>query len=350
MKKILKGIVLLVATTMCFSACEDAKDPVLTGSESNPEILSSLEPVVISKDNINSGNLSIDYHAGVYNVALGMASQLEIAKAGTHFSPAIALGLPVDGKGKNTFEITYKVLNAALTALELAPNVVANLEIRVKTYGKADLNGVVGEIMPVYSSPLAVTVTPFEPQASYLYTVGEFNGWNNANGPTLISPIDNGIYVGYLSFPNAHSEFLLLPVSGSWDHKWGSDDNVNLIVDGGANIKSPGAGYHQITVNLPELSIQMVPYSWGIIGSATPTGWDSDTDLTWNHETLRWEITLPLKGGEAFKLRLNNAWDVNYGITEGVVTAGGNDISVAEDGTYFVTFDEENLVILWTKQ
>jgi hypothetical protein len=350
MKNRLKLIIPLVAIAMSFSMCEDAKDPILTGAVSDPKINSSLQAIVIDKSNIESGILSIEYSAAVYNTNLGVASQLELAQTGTNFTPAVNLGLPVDGKGNNTFAVTYKALNAALTALQLEPNVAKNLEIRVKTYGKADLNGVVGEVMPVYSSAVAVTITPFEPQPSYIYTVGEFNGWDNANGPTLISLLDNGIYVGYLNFPNANSEFLLLPVSGSWDHKWGSDDNTNLIVDGGANIKSPGAGYHKITVHIPDLTIEMIPYSWGVIGSATPTGWDSDTDMTWNHETLRWELTITLTGGNEFKLRLNNGWDMNYGITDGVVTTGGDNISVAESGTYLITFDEENLVITWTRQ
>ena len=337
MKNRLKLIVPLMAVAMGFSACDDAKDPILTGAVSDPKINSSLQAIVIDKDNIESGTMAIDYTAGVYNINLGVASQFELAQAGTNFTPAVDLGLPVDGKGNNTFAVTYKALNAALTALELEPNVARNLEIRVKTYGKADLNGVVGEVMPIYSSAVAVTITPFEPQPAYIYTVGEFNGWNNSNGPALISLLDNGIYVGHLNFPNANSEFLLLPVSGSWDHKWGSDNNTTLVVDGGANIKSPGAGYHKITVNIPTLTLEMIPYSWGVIGDATSTGWDSDTDMTWNDQRLQWEITMALTPG-GFKFRLNNSWDVNLGGANGTLSQGGYFIAINPDElTYTIT-------------
>ncbi|MDR1120166.1 MAG: SusE domain-containing protein [Dysgonamonadaceae bacterium] len=201
------------------------------------------------------------------------------------------------------------------------------------------------------SLPVEVTVTPYEPQPAWIYAVGEFQGWNRTGGYSLISVHDDGIYIGYINFPGAASPFLILPNNeDDWNHKWGSDDGATLIEDGGADIKSPGAGYHKITANLTNLTIQMIPYSWGIIGSATPGGWDNDTGMSWDYEALVWKVTVDLKGGEEFKLRLNNDWDTNYGITDGAVVAGGNNIPVAEDGTYLVIFDEEKPAITWTKQ
>jgi hypothetical protein len=343
MKNLIKIILPIFAMSLFFSSCEDKETPVLIAG-ATPTIGQVPASIVIDKNNINSGKLTISFSPGQYSSPVATASQLEIARQGTNFSPVATLGSIVIGAG-NSAEFTYKELNAALTNLGLEPNVAVNIEVRVKThatvYGQSNMG-----VMPAYSEVKTIAVTPFEPQVAYVYAVGAFQGWNRTGGYSLVSLLDNGIYFGYINFHETGSAFLILPDnSDSWDHKWGSDDGSTLIKDGGTDIKSPGSGYHKITADLINLTIQMIPYSWGIIGSATPTGWDGDTDMTWNYEKLQWEITIDLKGGENFKLRLNDAWDINYGITDGVVTAGGNDIPVAEDGKYLVTFDEENLII-----
>lgn len=79
--------------------------------------------------------------------------------------------------------------------------------------------------------------------------------------------------------------------------------------------------------------------SVGIIGSATPTGWDSDTDMTWIGGTT-FEIIMTLVDGEV-KFRADDAWDVNWGdaaFPSGTGTQGGPNIPVPA-GVWKVTFD-----------
>lgn len=79
----------------------------------------------------------------------------------------------------------------------------------------------------------------------------------------------------------------------------------------------------------------------GLIGSATPGGWDTDTDMIQdgtNPDLWTLEITLTVG---AVKFRAENAWDINWGSTDfptGVGTQGGPDIPVFA-GDYFVTFN-----------
>ena len=51
--------------------------------------------------------------------------------------------------------------------------------------------------------------------------------------------------------------------------------------------------------------------SIGIIGSATPGGWDNETPLTQVNDSV-WTIQMSLIKGEV-KFRANNAWDINWG-------------------------------------
>lgn len=80
----------------------------------------------------------------------------------------------------------------------------------------------------------------------------------------------------------------------------------------------------------------------GIIGTATPGGWDADTDMQQDATNPDlWSIKLDLKQGEA-KFRANDAWDVNWGAKDfpiGKGTQGGPNVGVPADGFYTVTFN-----------
>lgn len=97
---------------------------------------------------------------------------------------------------------------------------------------------------------------------------------------------------------------------------------------------------------LPQVSntvtLNMTPYpawpNWGIIGSATPTGWGSDTNMDYDLTTHLYSITMELTGGNAFKFRLDDGWSVNFGDNGNDLSleANGADIPVAVTGTYKV--------------
>jgi hypothetical protein len=90
------------------------------------------------------------------------------------------------------------------------------------------------------------------------------------------------------------------------------------------------------------LSTAFGQVSIGLIGTATPGGWDRDTNLVQVNDSL-WSMTLDLKQGEA-KFRQNDAWDINWGDSEfpiGKGTQGGSNIPVPADGNYTVTFNSK---------
>jgi starch-binding outer membrane protein SusE/F len=90
------------------------------------------------------------------------------------------------------------------------------------------------------------------------------------------------------------------------------------------------------------LSTAFSQTSIGIIGTATPNGWDSDTDMVQSQDSAHlWSLTITLTQGLA-KFRQDNDWAVNWGATDfptGVGTQGGADIPVAATGEYNITFN-----------
>ena len=81
---------------------------------------------------------------------------------------------------------------------------------------------------------------------------------------------------------------------------------------------------------------------WGLIGDATPDGWDADQDMTYDKTTREWSITLDLVAGD-IKFRANDAWDLDYGDNEGdlKLDKGGSNIAIAADGNYTIVMKLE---------
>lgn len=95
----------------------------------------------------------------------------------------------------------------------------------------------------------------------------------------------------------------------------------------------------------------------GIIGSATPGGWDVDTDMRLNDpervDKATWTTIIYLTGGEEVKFRANDGWDVNWGnsaFPSGIATNGGDNIPIPTSGYYKVVFNDETGDYTFTMQ
>ena len=133
-----------------------------------------------------------------------------------------------------------------------------------------------------------------------------------------------------------------------WVVNWGAlDFPSGVAVQDGDNIPVSDASPYFITFDTlsGEYNFEsMLTYETvGIIGDATPGGWDADTDMTKSDADPNvWTITMTLLDG-AVKFRADDAWDVNWGgpdFPTGTATLGGEDIPVTA-GDYFITFNSE---------
>ncbi len=85
----------------------------------------------------------------------------------------------------------------------------------------------------------------------------------------------------------------------------------------------------------------------GLIGSATPGDWGTDTDMrildSERIDLNTWTLTVFLKGGQEVKFRANDGWDVNWGsgdFPSGTATPGGPNIPIPSDGYYKIVFND----------
>ncbi|MDX1283987.1 MAG: RagB/SusD family nutrient uptake outer membrane protein, partial [Draconibacterium sp.] len=124
---------------------------------------------------------------------------------------------------------------------------------------------------------------------------------------------------------------------------WGDDGGDGTLEPGGANLSVAEAGYYKMNVNVNDLTYTITKTEWGIIGSASPGGWDTDTDMEFDPESKTWIGEIDLSAGE-IKFRANDGWDLNYGDSgaDGILDAGGDNIAIAEGGSYKITMKLES--------
>lgn len=166
-----------------------------------------------------------------------------------------------------------------------------------------------------------------------LYMAGDANGWATND---YLAGEDGVHFTGFMFLNQNGFKFCTQP---EWK---GTNYGANFdTAPDAANITmTEEAGYYKVDVDLGSKSYVLTPITTiGIIGSASPKGWDSDVDMTYvpyNAETKElgyWEIKdVTFTSGE-IKFRANDDWAINWGGDTNALTQGGDNISV-EAGTY----------------
>ena len=108
---------------------------------------------------------------------------------------------------------------------------------------------------------------------------------DNASGSSGFGETDYEGYVwldGGFKFvgPNAAGAF-------AWGNTdWGDDGSFSgVLAESGESDITAAAGYYRVNANTTTLLYTIVPTNWGIVGAATPGGWDNSTALTYNPST-----------------------------------------------------------------
>lgn len=287
-----------------------------------------------------------------YGTPTAVTYDLQFAKNGTDFAEP----LTITSSTATAYTITVGDLNdiASDYFVDGDPETddTGTIDVRIKaTVGTTDSE-------PKYSNVVSIVVTPFVPVPTIspkLYIVGSFqaasgygNDWTPGDGVPLeaASPTSTN-YEGYAYFANGDAQYKFLPTNTGWDGDYGdAGDTAGVYTgviesDGEVNAGLPGgeAGYYFVKVDTGENTYSLAKQNWGIIGTATPGGWDSDTDLTYDPASKKWKVVMNLNAGD-FKFRANDGWDVNFGDTgaDGVLDAGGDNI-VTTGGSYIVELD-----------
>ena len=167
-------------------------------------------------------------------------------------------------------------------------------------------------------------------QKPILYMAGDANGWKHSD---VLKSEDGVHYTGYMYLNQNGFKFC---TQKNWDGtNYGgaffgeSEDNIMMTQE---------AGFYQVDVDLSAKTYTLTPFTIGIIGSATPKGWDGDTEMTYNPEERCWELKdVTLTDGE-MKFRHTNDWNLNWGGPLDALVHDGDNIAVAA-GTYDIKLE-----------
>lgn len=186
----------------------------------------------------------------------------------------------------------------------------------------------------------AVIVAPNPGNTTYplLYVPGGYQGWDPTKTSTVLaSEHVDGKYEGYLNFLDSNTEFKFTD-GPSWDVNYGDTGADGVLDAGGDNIKVADPGFYKIDVDLNNLTYTLLKTDWGLIGSATPDGWNSDQNMTYDPASNSWSVQLDLVPGEV-KFRANDAWDLNYGDdgADAILEKNGANIVITTGGNYKLT-------------
>lgn len=260
------------------------------------------------------------------------------------FTPSISMG---ETDKVVSYELLVNGTQQIPVTTEAKASVADVQNAVIALYGQAPvertLDGVVtafvladGSVMTL-SAEMSLSVTLHADFEEFIYLVGA-PSWDETAGAAMRSPNFDGIYTGY-SYMGGDFKFTK---HRNWDDgEYNSADFTTLgegISQGeGTNLNVATPGYYYINADLATGSLTAtLVETIGIIGAATPGGWDADTPLTYDTENDCWTVTVELIAG-AFKFRVNNDWPINLGGTIDNLTQDGADIAVAEAGTYTIT-------------
>lgn len=322
MKSLFYKLLTFGAIALTLGSCSKDEEKVVATSATPSAVTSTSNNLVLSRNTQNDKAVSFSITKPSFGYDAVITNTLQIAVKGTNFAKPAEATFDVNATSK---DFTGAEFNTLVLKLGIETEKVADIEARIKS-------SVSEQYAPAYSNVLQMKVTPYA-STSWLYVPGAYQGWTPGTADSLISPTSNGIYEGIINFTPGNLSFKVLTKKSWGTPEYGKGPASGSIAVGGGDLAAPQAGMLKVTVDLNANTIAFAPYSWGLIGSATLGGWNTDTDMTYNNGTRVWSVTTTLVPG-AIKFRLNDDWGTNFGGSNGVLASGGSDINITTAGTY----------------
>ena len=320
------------------AAPEDVVAPVLEAVEG---------PIEITPSNMVDGVVAFTWSAADYGVPTQINYSLEAATAA---APDAKVTI-TSGITTTSAEVDYETLNAILyNDLGLADGVAedVNFSIGVK----------VGEYAKIYSNAVTVSckVTAAEKTYPTLTVAGSYayNNWTPGKGQFVFDFDGTDTkYSGVIDFGEDVSALQFKFVGAAWGQNEFSVPSgeaqaaeaaeLPLVAGGGDNIAAYTTHrYYSLTLDktTPKVIKNFSFNSLGVIGDATPTGWDADTDMQFNADKQRFYVDITLIDG-TIKFRVDDAWTLDWGGADGLLEKGGANIAVtAGDYRIYVNLND----------
>lgn len=341
MKKIFK-LLFLSLFIITVSSCDNEDTEQLTLSPKGSGEITAPESGSVYLLNPEENQLNtvftLTWNPAEYGTPTEITYTVEFAKTGTEFAEPFLAGSTTN----NYLSWTLSEFNSAVVTAGLPPFIEESLDIRVvSTVGSLSST-------PQVSNIIAVLVTPFTTDLPKIAVPGNHQGWDPPTAPLLASSaFGQTDYEGYVWLDGGF-KFLAPDATGGffWGNTdWGDDSTFEgkLVEQDEKDCLADPAGYYFVKADTDALTYSIEATNWGIIGAATPTGWDSDTDMTYDADSRTLYIDIDLVPGD-FKFRANDDWAIQFGSfnDDGYLKADGDLTFDGSAGNYRVVLDLSN--------
>jgi len=228
---------------------------------------------------------------------------LEACESGDGFNDVIQI---LSSNEATSFTISVSDLNGLLLK-KFPADEVSSLDFRIRSRLVVDAGtgapGAADDTFEYISETQTANVT--------LYGLPRLDLLNSGIDQKIESALGNGEYFGYVKLDETMSFNLLDPDNSV---TYGGTDGT--LEENGAAIPPLSNGWHQLSVSLNDMTYELLDFRIGLIGDATPNGWDApDQKMEYNPQTGLWSITLDLVVGTV-KFRVNDDWSgsINLGL------------------------------------
>ena len=235
---------------------------------------------------------------------------LEACVSGNNFADSVVVWTGVQDTAIN---IVASDLNGILLKIFPADQ-VSSADFRIRSVLVVDAGtGAPGTIAKPFIYKSATSTVNVSP-----YGFPRLDLINSGITQKIESPLADTKYAGYV-YLDATKSFTLHDSETGIDY---GATGLTLVANGSA-FSVAANGWYRMTANTTTLTYTLDPFNVGLVGSATPNGWNSpDQKMTYNPQTGTWDITITLVAGD-IKFRLNDDWAWNLGGTTSNLTHNG---------------------------
>ena len=319
------------------SAPEDVVAPVLDAIDG---------PIEITSANMALESVVFNWTAADYGVKTQVNYSLEAATAA---APETVVTI-TSGLTDTTTVVGYETLNQILfNDLKLADGVAENVVFKIGAQ--------VGEYSKLYSNEITVSckVTAAEKVYPKLTVAGSYayNNWSPGKGQFVFDFDGTDTkYSGVIDFGEDVSALNFKFVGEAWGNNEFSVPageaqapeaaELPLVAGGGDNIAAYTTHrFYSLTLDksAPKVTKNFSFNQLGVIGDFN--GWGDDVVMQFNAAKQRFYADVDFTADGGFKFRADAGWDVNWGATDGILVAGGDNIPVTA-GKYRVYVNMNN--------
>ena len=352
MQNIFNRLICFAIIALSVASCKKDGDNMVVSTGTFPlgGLVASTNTVVLNSATDNDTAVKFTWPPANFGKQLIVTYTLQLDLPGDTTTWAKANNFIV-GSNVSSYGFVTKVLNDLLTTMGLPSGTASTIAVRIKS-DVNQYNGSVSSISSAYSNTILLQITPY---SLSLYIPGAYQNWDPSTAP-LLNPVQGqpGLYEAYEYMPGTGTQYYKFTNAPDWNHtNYGDAGNGKFSTDGNAGgLNVPDGGYYELTANLNSdvNAWTAVKTNWGVIGDATPGGWNNDTPMTYDPVSQTWQVVVAMKTAGSFKFRANGAWSIDFGIdsngkiwyADNPFTGGHpglNNLTVPADGTYTITLD-----------